>query len=167
MSRFYVLFVRRISNISHSQCFALKVLYETRSLVHGKWPFCTCKGVGEGFPSRLPYTWIGVTFISVLLYLFAIATYQLVGRKGAGQFSDFTLTGNHVLATRSMSWMLMLFVPIMGMTADVVVKVFANMYFPTQTQIHMELEAREKMLKRRQSNARRFRVQGHSNGEEP
>jgi len=142
---------------------AIKVLYETRSLVHGKWPFCTCKeGVGEGFPSRLAYTWIGITFISVLFYLFALSTYQLVGRKGANQFSDFTLTGNHVLATRSMSWMLMLFVPIMGMMFDVVFKVFANMFFPTQTQIHMELEAREKMLKRRQRNARRLSVQGHS-----
>jgi len=118
--------------------------------------------VGEGFPSRLAYTWIGITFISVLFYLFALSTYQLVGRKGANQFSDFTLTGNHVLATRSMSWMLMLFVPIMGMMFDVVFKVFANMFFPTQTQIHMELEAREKMLKRRQRNARRLSVQGHS-----
>jgi len=109
--------------------------------------------VGEGFASRLPYTWIAITFISVLFYLFALSTYQLVGRKGASDFSGFTLTANHVLATRSMSWMLMLWVPIMGIMFDVVLKVFSNMYFPTQTQIHMEMEAKQKMIRRRRANA--------------
>ena len=46
----------------------------------------------------------------------------------------------------------MLWVPIMGIVVDVVFKVFANMYFPTQTQIHMEIQAKNKMLKRRREN---------------
>lgn len=72
-----------------------------------------------------------------------------MGRKGANQFSDLTLTANQVLGKRSMSWMIMLFVPVIGMIFDVCMKVFANMYFPTQTQIHLELESKGKMEMRR------------------
>jgi hypothetical protein len=97
----------------------------------------------------MPYTWFGVTVLSIFFYLFCISTYQLVGRKGANQFSDFTLTANQVLGKRSMSWMIMLFVPVIGMIFDVCMKVFANMYFPTQTQIHLELESKGKMEMRR------------------
>lgn len=143
-----------------------QVLFETRSLVHGKWPpFTLRKGVGEGFAHRLGYTWIGVTIGSTLFYLFCISTYQLVGRKGANQFSGFTLTANQVLGRRSMSWMLILFVPIVGMILDVCLKLFANMYFPTQTQIHMEMESQGKIKLRRQGlpsseNARRRMEKG-------
>lgn len=138
-----------------------QVLFESRSLVHGKWPpFTLRKGVGEGFLSRLAYTWIGVTFLSIFFYLVCISIYQLVGLKGANQFSGFTLTTNHILGTRSMTWILILFVPIIGMIFDVCGKVFSNMFYPTQTQIHLELEARGKVLARRRGlpsseNARR------------
>jgi len=47
----------------------------------------------------------------------------------------------------------MLWVPIMGIMLDVAFKVFSNMYFPTQTQIHMEMEAKQKMVRRRRANA--------------
>lgn len=43
-----------------------------------------------------------------------------------------------------MSWMLIIFVPIMAALFDVVFKVFSNMFYPTQTQIHMEILAKEK-----------------------
>jgi hypothetical protein len=48
-----------------------------------------------------------------------------------------------------MTWILILFVPIICMIFDVCGKVFSNMFFPTQTQIHLELEARGKMLAKR------------------
>jgi hypothetical protein len=141
--------------------------------VHGKWPPFTCrKGVGEGFLSRLAYTWIGVTFLSIFFYLVAISLYELGGMNGASQFSGFTLTTNHILGTRSMSWLLILFVPIIGMIFDVCGKVFSNLFFPTQTQIHLECEAWGKMQARRRGvpsseNARRRIEARRQNSTEP
>lgn len=43
-----------------------------------------------------------------------------------------------------MSWMLVVLVPFMGMVFDVAGKVFSNMFFPTQTQIHVEIFVTEK-----------------------
>lgn len=117
--------------------------------MHGQWPWCTfSKSKGEGFVSRCSYSWVGVSFLSILFFLLAISVYQLVGLIGANQFSDYVMTTNHVLATRSLSWVLILFVPIIGMAADVSMKTFANMFFPTQTQIHLETEAMAKMKAR-------------------
>lgn len=39
--------------------------------------------------------------------------------------------------------MLILFVPIAGIVFDASAKVFSNLFYPTQTQIHLELFARE------------------------
>jgi hypothetical protein len=47
-----------------------------------------------------------------------------------------------------MSWLLIIFVPIAGMLFDVVGKVFSNMFYPTQTQIHLEAESQGKVLAR-------------------
>jgi hypothetical protein len=44
--------------------------------------------------------------------------------------------------------MLFVFVPIFAMAFDVSAKVFSNMFYPTQTQIHIELEAMEKRNRR-------------------
>ena len=128
-----------------------KVLFETRSLVHGRWPAYTCrKNVGEGVLSRLAYTWIGVLIFSYAFYFVGISIYQLVGPVlGAGQFSAFTMVTNHVFSTRSMSWLLVIFVPITGMVFDVTGKVFSNMYYPTQTQVHLERESQGKVLAKR------------------
>jgi hypothetical protein len=74
--------------------------------------------------------------------------YSLVGRKGAGQFSSFVDVAFYVMTTRSMTWMLVIFVPIMGIAFDVSGKLFSNMFYPTQTQIHLEIEAHNKMQRR-------------------
>lgn len=103
--------------------------------------------------SRLAYTWIGVSYLSIGFYFFGISVYQLIGRSGASGFSSFLMVVNHAFGTRSMSWMLMAFVPIFGMIFDVSFKVFSNMYYPTQTQIHVELESKEKKMNRRRSRA--------------
>ena len=128
----------------------LQVLFETRSMLHGKWPpFTFRKDVGEGFLSRLPYTYIGVVILSISFYFVCISLYQLVGLGGPSSFAGFTLTANHVLGTRSLTWILILFVPIICMMFDLCGKVFSNMLYPTQTQIHLELEAHGKMLAKR------------------
>ena len=123
---------------------AYKVLYESRSLIHGVWPaFTFRKGSGEGLWSRLAYTWVGVTFLSIGFYFWAINNYQMMGRIFVSNLSSFVDVMNHVLCTRSLSWMLIVFVPIIGVTFDVCLKLFSNMFYPTQTQIHREIEAKE------------------------
>jgi hypothetical protein len=105
--------------------------------------------------SRLAYTWIGVTYGSILFYFFGIGVYQLIGKSGPGGFSSFLLVVNHAFGTRSMNWMLMFFIPIVGMIFDVCLKVFANMYFPTQTQIHVEIESKEKRIAKQKARLMR------------
>lgn len=63
--------------------------------------------------------------------------------------SGFVDVTNHVLGTRSMSWMVIVFVPVFGMVFDVCLKVFSNLYYPTQTQIHMEIESKEYALRQK------------------
>ena len=124
--------------------------YENKSLIHGRWPAFTCReGVGEGFTSRVAYTWVGVTYLSIGFYFFAIGVYQLMGRPSVSSFSNFVNVTNHVFGTRSLTWILIIFVPICGMVFDVCGKVFSNMYYPTQTQVHMEREAIAKVHRRR------------------
>lgn len=125
------------------------MLFESRSLVHGKWPAFTCrKGVGEGFFSRVAYTWVAVFWLSFVFYFFAIFMYSVTGRQRIGQFSSYASIAFQMTSTRSMSWMLIAFVPIMGIVFDVTGKVFSNMFFPTQTQIHLEIESHTKMQAR-------------------
>jgi hypothetical protein len=93
----------------------------------------------------MAYTWISVTYLSIGFYLFAVSVYQLVGRFSIGDLSSFTDVVNHILFTRSLSWMLIFFVPIFATIFDVTGKVFSNMYYPTQTQIHLEIESKAKM----------------------
>ena len=40
----------------------------------------------------------------------------------------------------SISWFLFLLIPIASIVCDMTGKLFSNMHFPTQTQIHMEIE---------------------------
>jgi hypothetical protein len=136
---------------------ALQVIFESRSLVHGIWPAFTCrKDKGEGFLHRLAYTWQGIAWLSIGFYLFAIYVYGQLGIfLGPSQFSSFTYMPYHLLTTRSFTWMLLIFVPIMGTGFDVVGKVFANMYFPTQSQIHLEMESQMKAARNKRRLLRR------------
>jgi hypothetical protein len=70
---------------------------------------------------------------------------QIIGEtRGPNQFFAFVGITPHILGTRSVNWMIMFFVPIFGMALDVAGKVFSNMFYPTQTQIHIELEVKER-----------------------
>lgn len=47
--------------------------------------------------------------------------------------------------------MLFILVPVAAITFDVVGKVFSNMYYPTQTQIHLEIQAKEAAEKKKRA----------------
>lgn len=68
---------------------------------------------------------------------------QLIGRKGpqVGSFFNFAFASEHVLNMRSMTWMVSILVPTIAVIFDVTGKVYSNMLYPTQTQIHMEIAA--------------------------
>ncbi len=58
-----------------------------------------------------------------------------------GTFFNFAYASMHVLNTRSITWMVSMLVPAIAITFDVAGKVYSNMVYPTQTQIHMEIAA--------------------------
>jgi hypothetical protein len=68
---------------------------------------------------------------------------QLIGTGGpqVGSFFNFVSTSVHVLNMRSMTWMVSILIPTIAVIFDVSGKVYSNMFYPTQTQIHMEIAA--------------------------
>jgi hypothetical protein len=124
----------------------LQVLFESKSIINGRWPAFTCrKDIKEGFFSRLGYTWIGVTYFSIFFWFLFIFIYHIIGeRRGAGTFFNFVGITPRVLGARTINWLIIVFNPIFGIVFDVTGKVFSNMYYPTQTQIHMEIEAKQR-----------------------
>jgi len=54
-----------------------------------------------------------------------------------------------------------LFIPIGAMALDISLKVFSNMFYPSQNQIHVELEAKEIQRLKKSKN----RVNSNGNGE--
>ena len=61
-----------------------------------------------------------------------------------------------MMATRTINWLALLFVPLGAIAFDVAGKVFGNMFYPTQTQIHIEIESKEVGKKRRAARKRYF-----------
>ncbi|KAG7346626.1 phospholipid-translocating P-type ATPase, flippase [Nitzschia inconspicua] len=132
---------------------AYKVLYEHRSIINGSWP-ALCgfrKNAKEGFFSRLPYTWYGITYGSIFFYIAFLFIYQKIATKGPGEYFQIIGVPPHIFGSSSLNYISMLFVPIFGMAFDLAGKVFSNMFFPTQTQIHVELESRENAERKKKS----------------
>lgn len=124
-----------------------KALFETRSLIQGEFPTFTCKrGKGEGWWNRMGYTWVGMTWFSILFYIWFLYMYQLIGRRGpqTGTFFNMVFVTEHLLNMRSITWMVSMMAPTICVIFDVTGKVMGNMFFPTQTQIHTEIAARER-----------------------
>lgn len=124
---------------------ALKVLFESSSIIHGVWPAFTCrKNVGEGFWNRVAYTWHGVIFLSIAFSFFFLYVYQTIGRSavadGFNSMAAFVSVTWHMFHTRSITWMVLLLTPISAMVADVVLKLLSNTFYPTQTHIHKEMQ---------------------------
>jgi len=85
-------------------------------------------------------------------FLFSLCFFQRLSKtadKYSGGFFDFVGVAPRVLGTSSITYISILFIPIAGMAFDVCGKVFSNMYYPTQTQIHVELESRDFAEKRK------------------
>ena len=61
----------------------------------------------------------------------------------------FVWVPNHVYLTSSSNYILILFIPIGATALDVAGKVFSNMFYPSQNQIHIELENKEIRQKRK------------------
>ena len=76
-----------------------------------------------------------------------------MGRLGASSFSDFVDVAMHVFQRRLMTWMLILLAPTAAIVLDVSGKVYSNFYYPSQTQIHIEIQAQEMREKKSQRNA--------------
>jgi len=124
-----------------------KVMYESRSIINGKWPaFIACfKETKEGFLSRIPFTWIGVIYLSFGLYGFFLFVYNYLGLHVApsNTFFNFISVPSHVFRTSSSTYAVNFFIPLGAMALDISGKVFSNMFYPSQNQIHVELEAKE------------------------
>jgi len=132
---------------------AIKVLFESSSIIrgHSYWPAATAcwKNSSEGFFSRLAYTWHGVFWMSTFFAFFFLYIYERLGRgnlnDGADSVKAFVSVTYHMFHTRAITWMVLIVVPVSAVAADVVMKVFSNMFYPTQTQIHKEIQRKERL----------------------
>ena len=88
-----------------------------------------------------------------------MATLQKIGEGGPGEYFNLVGVVDHVLATRAINWLAILFLPIAAIAFDLAGKVFGNMFYPTQTQIHIEIEAREVAQKRKAENGAEARAE--------
>jgi magnesium-transporting ATPase (P-type) len=123
-----------------SCCYATRFCMnrDLSSSANGPLSRCWQKGV-DAWPNRLSYTWVANGYLSIGFYLFAVYIYQAFGRSGPSSFSLSVDTVNHAFNTRIRTWMVLIFVPTAGMVFDITAKVFSNLFYPTQTQIHMEI----------------------------
>jgi len=108
-----------------------KALYESKTIVHGEYPW--------NGPSKLPWTWIGLFVLSIGLWAFGAYCISQVGiSTGNTQFTGFISAPIHVM-TRPATYVIFLVVPMAATGLDVMLKLFSNVYFPSQTQIHIEI----------------------------
>lgn len=158
-----------------------QALLETRSIIHGEFPTFTCKkGKGEGWPNRMGYTWVSVSWFSVIFYIWFLYMYevsascpihcraclpvlmiaynvlsyynlQLIGRSGPSAFFPFVFVTQHLLNMRSITWVLSILTPTIAIILDVTGKVYSNIFYPTQSQIHAEIEAQERKASRKKN----------------
>ena len=92
---------------------------------------------------RVLQPFANIVYVFVLFFLCLLQGIGQVFGANAGTFFAMVAVPQHVLGTSSMNYALMFFIPIAGMAFDVAGKVFSNLYYPSQTQIHIELEAKE------------------------
>jgi magnesium-transporting ATPase (P-type) len=131
---------------------AAKVLYESSAIINGQWPaLMGCfKSSKEGFFSRVAYTWHGIIWLCIGWNIFFIVTYDYIGTSGVSSFSPFVMVTHHTFGTRSISYMVVLIVFLSCQVVDVVGKVFSNMFYASQTQIHREIQVLEYKKQKRE-----------------
>lgn len=118
-----------------------KVLYEGGSIIHGTCPPVSCnKQEKDGLASRLPWTWVGAIILSIGINFLFLYIYQEIGKgEIKTNMSGFTMVTSHMLSMRPGTWIILLMVSIAAMIVDVIGKVYSNMFYPSQAQIHKEI----------------------------
>jgi len=77
---------------------------------------------------------------------------QMIGedeKQEGGEFFNLVGVTSHMFSTRVINWLVILFLPIGATAFDVAGKAFGNVFYPTQTQIHVEIEAKRVAEKKR------------------
>jgi len=98
---------------------------------------------------RIPWTWYGILIGTIWFYIFFLFIYSQLGKwfgPGITTFYYFLGVTEHILGASSLNYVIMLFIPIGGIAIDIAGKTFSNMYYPSQNQIHLELESKSKKL---------------------
>mmetsp|Transcript_48061 Transcript_48061/g.93881 ORF Transcript_48061/g.93881 Transcript_48061/m.93881 type:complete len:1668 (+) Transcript_48061:47-5050(+) len=126
------------STMYYTLMFALnyKLMFETGAFIHGKFPWFKCRGK-ESWPSRFPWTGFGLIVMSFLFFLFFVYIYE----HWYDLDPDYFHATPNYLEYRTMTWMTILIVPITAALADFIPKFFSHQFFPSQTQIHQEIDA--------------------------
>ena len=75
-----------------------------------------------------------------MLTFFSHPREKEIGKLGPGSWAPFVRVTYHTLNTRTISWMIFLLAVLMCQIVDVSGKLFSNMFYPTQTQIHREIQ---------------------------
>lgn len=144
---------------------ALKVLLESGSIIHGNEPAITCRKTPSegGFWSRVAYTWHGIIFLSIGFNFFFLYVYEQLGKiSGAGSiFAPFVGVTSHTFHTRSMVWIVITLATVAATVADLILKVFSNMFYPTQTQIHKEISVLKTRRRLKRQNKRNSDLDYH------
>ena len=123
-------------------------MYECRSLIGGEWPPCNFKKTGEGFLSRIAYTWVGVFWLSIVFYFGMVyglqvrtltrrlddhicflyinthlrfcfdSLFKFVGYFGPSMMSPFVGATDHIYFMRPITWIVTLFIPVAVMVSQ-------------------------------------------------
>jgi len=91
----------------------------------------------------IPWTWVGTIIFSYAFWTLFVYIYSVIARDyfDEEQFND---VAEHVYETSSLAWYIFWLVPIAACIVDVSGKLFSNFYFPSQSQIHLEMEVLNK-----------------------
>jgi len=144
--------LRTVGFVLYTNLFILltcKVLLESKSIINGEFPCCTCSNKNsEGWPNRLPYTWIGVVILAIAVFVGFEYLFQILGRYVSYKIlPSFLSVVYHAWQTRLRSWMVIFLAPTFALVVDIFFKNFSNMFYPSQSQIHLEIFAKKKQKK--------------------
>ena len=120
-----------------------KVLFESNSIITDDLLFKRGKKSNtiEKWYDRFGWTWFGLIVLSYGFWMFACYMYAYVARFSfpKDMFND---VASHTFNRASIAWLVFFLIPVATCVCDVTAKLFASMYFPSQTQIHMEIASR-------------------------
>jgi len=123
-----------------------KVMFETNAIIVGDL-FSTraerrSTSLVEKWYDKFGWTLFGIIVLSYGFWMFACYMYSYVARWyfKKNMFNDVAL---HTFNRASIAWLVFFLIPIAACICDVAAKLFASMYFPSQTQIHMEIAKEE------------------------